>query len=77
MILGRLVHTYNIKDTYEDTYERLSRILEAIESSICSTANMLESFTPYQLISGHDMVLQIENKDYKYIPTTKILFLIF
>ena len=57
-VLGNLVQTYNIYQTYVDKDILLSVILPAAEFSICTTNN-IKGYSPGQLIFGRDIIIQI------------------
>ena len=59
-VLGNLVHTYNIKNTYMDEDDPWSGILAAESFKICSTVNRLKCYIPLQLLFGHDMIIPIK-----------------
>ena len=61
-VLGSLVRTCNIAQTYVDKYEQWLVILAAAEFSIRSITNMLKGYSPGQLLFGRDMITPIKNK---------------
>ena len=63
-VIGNLVRTYNIKETYVDKDDPWSGILSAALLVICSTENRLKVYSPVQLLSGRYMVLPIKNMVY-------------
>ena len=61
-VLGNLVRTCNINQTYVDKdYPQLG-ILDAAEFSIILTKNRLKGNSLGQLVLGHDMTLPIKYK---------------
>ena len=61
-VLGNLVQTFNIIETYVDKYDPLSVILASEGFVIISTTNMLKGFSPVQLVFGFEMILPIKHK---------------
>ena len=60
-VLGNLVRTYNITQTYVDRDDPLPGILSAAAFAIISTTNRLKGYSPVQLIFGRDMILPIKH----------------
>ena len=60
-VLGNLVQTCNITQTYVDGYDPWLNILAAKAFAIRSTKNSLKGYSPGQLICGRDMILQIKH----------------
>ena len=68
LVLGNLVRTYNIKETYVDEYDIFMGILAATNFENSSTVNILECYTQVQLIFVCDMIFPIKNKlDWEWI----------
>ena len=63
-VLGDLVRTFNIKQTYVDKDDPWLGILATAAFAICSTKNRLKGYNPGQLLSGHDMIPPIKHKVY-------------
>ena len=61
-VLGNLVWTYNIYQTYVNEDKPCSGILAAAAFVIQSTTNRLKGYSPGQLEFGRDMTLSIEHK---------------
>ena len=61
-VLGNLVRTYNIKNTYIDEYDPWSGILVTAAFTNSSTENRLKGYSPGQLLFGRDMILPIRHK---------------
>ena len=61
-VIGNLVHTCNITQTYVDKYDPRSGILAALSFVIRSTRNWLKGYSLGQLIFVHDMILPIKHK---------------
>ena len=57
VVLSKLVHTYNVKETYVYKDEVWSLILATAAFVIISTTTMLKGCTPVQIIFGRDMIL--------------------
>ena len=60
-VLGNLVRTCKIKETYFYKYYPWLGILAAAEFPIISTTNMLKCYSPGQLLFGRDMILPIKH----------------
>ena len=60
-VLGNLVQTYNIKDTYIDNYGPWLIILAATTFVICYTKNGLKCYSRLQLVFGPYIILPIKN----------------
>ena len=61
-VLGNLVRTFNIQQTYVDENDLWKGILDAALFAICSTTNRQKSYSPGQLIFGRDMILLIKHR---------------
>ena len=59
-ILGKLVQTFNISQTYVDKNDPSTGILDAAAFSICSKTNRKKGYSPGQLIFGRDMIILIK-----------------
>ena len=62
LVLGNIVHTFNITKTYADEDDSCLGILDAAESAISSTAYRLRGYIPGQLVFGRDMIFPIKHK---------------
>ena len=60
-VLGNLVRTCNITQTYVDEYEPWSGILAAASFAILSTTNSLKGYSPVQLVFFRDVILPIKH----------------
>ena len=60
-ILGNLVQTYHIKETYVEEYDPWLGILAVAAFEILSTENSLKGYIPGQLLFGRDVIILIEN----------------
>ena len=60
-VLGNLVRTCNITQTYVDEYDSWSGILSASAFAITSTTNRLKGYSPGQLIFDLDMILPVKH----------------
>ena len=60
-VIGNLVQTYNIKDTYIYEDDPWLGILAPVAFEICSTENRLEFYSPGQLVFGRGMILPIKH----------------
>ena len=68
-VLGDLVRTFNISQTYVDEDELWSVILDAAEFAIVPTTSRLKGYILGQLVLGHDMILPIKhNVDCRLTP---------
>ena len=61
-VLGNLVQTFNISQTYVDKNYPWTGILAASAFVICSTTNIQKVNSPVQLIFCRDMILQIKHR---------------
>ena len=61
-VLGNLVRTCNITQTYVDKDDPWSGILAAEAFTILSTTNVMKGYSPGQLIFGRDMILPIKHR---------------
>ena len=61
-VLGNLVQTCNINQTYVDKDDPWSGILAAPEFAIISTTNRTKRYSTVQLVFGCDMILLIKHK---------------
>ena len=59
-VIGKLVQTFNIKQTCVDKNDSLARILAAAASAIRSTTSRQKRYIPGQLIFGRVMILLIK-----------------
>ena len=67
-VLGNLVGTFNIPQTYIDENDPQTGILSASAFEILSTTNKLKGYSYIQLVFGRDMILPIKHKmDYVLI----------
>ena len=60
-VLGNLVWTYSIKETYIDEDVPWLVILAAAAFVISSTLNRVKGVSPVQLLFGRDMILMINH----------------
>ena len=60
-VLGPLVQTFNISQTYVDKYESWTVILAAAEFAICWIIDRKKGYSPGQLIFGNDIILPIKH----------------
>ena len=60
-VLGNLVRTYNIKDTYIYKNYLRSLILAFALFLILSAANWLKGYSPVQFLFGRDIIIPIKN----------------
>ena len=60
-VIGNLVRTYNIKETYVDKDDPWLGILAASEFASFSTENSLKGYNPGQFVFGYDMILPIKH----------------
>ena len=71
-VLGNLVQTFNIKETYVDEDDPWSGILSAESFVIHKTTNRLKGYSIGQLLFGRDMILPIKHKvDWELIRQQK------
>ena len=61
-VLGNLVQTFNISQTYIDKNDLWTGILAAAAFSLLSTTNRLICYNPDQLLFGRDMILSIKHE---------------
>ena len=61
-VLGNIVRSFNIIETYVDKYYPLLGILADAESVICATKNGLKGYIPGQLVFPPDMIFPINHK---------------
>ena len=61
-VIGNLVRTCNITQTYVDKDDPWSGILAAAEFAIFSTTNRFKGYSPGQLLFGLNMILPIKYK---------------
>ena len=67
-VLGNLVRTFNITQTYGDEYDPWTGVLAAESFPIHSTKNRLKVYIPGQLVFGCDMIILIKhNMDWRLI----------
>ena len=59
-VLGNLVHTYNIKDTYLDKDTLWMGILAAAKFEIISNPNSFKNYTLVQSVFACDMIMLIK-----------------
>ena len=60
-VLGKIVRTFNIQQTYVDKNDPWTGILAAAAFAISSTTNRQKGYSPGQFVFGHDMILQIKH----------------
>ena len=60
-VIGNLVRTYNISQTYIDEDDPWLGILAAAAFVILSTTNRIKAYSPGQLIFGNDIILPIQH----------------
>ena len=71
-VLGNLVRTFNIQQTYVDENDPWTGILAAAAFSIPSTTNRQKGYISGQLIFGCDMILPIKYRvDWELIRQRK------
>ena len=71
-VLGNLVRTFNIQQTYVDENDLWTGILAAAAFAIRSTTNGQKCFSLVQLIFGRDMILSIKHRvDWELIRQKK------
>ena len=71
-VLGNLVRTFNISQTYVDENDLWMGILATAAFAISSTTNTQKWYSLGQLVFGHDAILPIKNKmDWKLIHQQK------
>ena len=71
-VLGNLVRTSNISQTYVDKNYLWTGILAVAAFAIRSTTNRQKNYSPGQLIFGRDMILQIKHRvDWELIRQRK------
>ena len=63
-VIGNLVRTLNIQQTYVDENEPWAGILAAAAFVIRSTTKRKKGYSPDQLIYGRDMILPIKHEVY-------------
>ena len=67
-VLGYLVHTYNLQETYADDDDPWMGILATVAFAVSSTYHMTNRKIPGQLVFGRDMILPINHVvDWRYI----------
>ena len=67
-VLGNLVHTYNLQETYVDDADPWMGILAAVAFAIRSTYHRTKGKIPGQLVFGREMILPINYvADWRYI----------
>ena len=59
-VLGILVRTFNIQQTYVDKNDPWTGILAAADFAICSTTNRKKAYSLGQLIFGRNMIIPIK-----------------
>ena len=71
-VLGNLVRTYNLQETYVDDAHPWSGILAAEAFAVRSTYHMTKGKISGQLLFGRDMILPINHMaDWRYIRQRK------
>ena len=71
-VLGNLLRTFRIQQTYVDKNNLLTGILAAAEFAILSTTNIQKGYSPRQLIFGRGMILPIKHRvDWELIRQQK------
>ena len=61
-VIGKLVQTFNISQTYVDENNPWTVILAAAEFSIHSTTNTLKLYSPVQLSFVRDTIIPIKHR---------------
>ena len=61
-VIGNLMRTFNVQQTYVDKNDPWAGILAAAAFAICSTTIRKKGYSPGQLIFGRDMILPIKNR---------------
>ena len=61
-VMGNLVQTYTITQTYIDKDDPWSGIMTAAEFTMISTTNRLKGYSLGQLVFGRDVILLIKHK---------------
>ena len=71
-VLGNLVRTFNLQQTYVYKNDPWEGILAAAAFVIFSTTSMKKGYSPGQLIFGHDMIILIKHRvDWELIRQQK------
>ena len=71
-VLGDLVRTYNLQETYIDDVDPWMGILEAAAFAVSSTYHTNKCKSPSQLVFGQKMILPINHvADWRYIHQRK------
>ena len=71
-VIGNLVRTFNIQQTYVDKNDLLAGILDAAAFAIRSTANGKNVYSPGQWIFDRDMIIMIKHRvDWELIRQQK------
>ena len=60
-VIGNLVWTFNISQTYVDKNDSWTGILDGAEFSIRSTTNRQKGFSPGQLIFVYGIIIMIKH----------------
>ena len=61
-VLGSLVPTFNVQQTYVDKNDPWTSMLDAAAFVILSTTSRIKGYSPGQLIFGRDMILPIKHR---------------
>ena len=61
-VLGKLVWTFNIQQTYVEKNDPWMGILADAAFSICSTTNSKKGYSTGKLIFGYDMIIPIKHR---------------
>ena len=71
-VLGNLVRTYNLQETYVDDADPWMGILVAAAFAVRSTYHKTKGKIPGKLVFGRDMILPMNNvADWRYIRQRK------
>ena len=71
-VLGKLVCTYNIQETYVDDADPWMGILSAAAFVVISMYHTTKGKSPGQIVFGQDMILPINHvADWRYIRQSK------
>ena len=63
-VLGNIVRTFNISQTYIDKNDPWTGILSAAAFAVFSTRNRQKCYSPGRLFFGRDMIILIKHKVY-------------
>ena len=71
-VLGNLVHTYSLQETYVDDADPFMGILNTAAFAVRSTFHITKDKIPRQLVFGRDMILPINHiTNWRYIQKRK------